>query len=283
MTLYIADERPDIVSQFTMAHLVVKRLEGQGELLDCGYRLFQRVFDSSVLDPKSVYDDRMSDAAFQARDFYPCFTIAYFCHGSDKIVAGFLSADLMWLLNDPKRSILALGNIATAPILKSDLCRKNGLRGVGSMLLNRATQDAKSVCQEDDRELAYLLSEAEPASLGFWKKAGFRWPQGCSYLQPPLEFDAQGTPLYLEVPETLLLAPQATTSDFIEPSLVENILRTLFENWCLRGWRDTLSPEAIRRAEHYVMDKVLAQIVSTMPLSPLPLIEELPQAARTDA
>jgi hypothetical protein len=269
MALRLVDEHFTLPEPATSQPIVVEQLTGPGELLDRGYELLQSVFQPEVLDPKSVYEQRMSASSFAVRDFYPCFAIATCSVGADCYVAGFLSADLMWIDNSPTASFLAIGNIATSPYLKAQ-----GVRGVGTQLLNAAITQAKLACQQDGRQFVGCLSEAEPASLGFWRKSGFRWPQGCHYLQPPLEFEDDGTPKYTEVPETLLIAPSDSNANTIAADQLTAMLRTLFENWCLRGWRSELSPTAIAKAENYVMGQVLQRIVQHMPQDHLVLSKD---------
>lgn len=269
MTLRLVDEHFMLSELAALQPIVVERLTGPGELLDRGYELFQSVFQPEVLDPKSVYEQRMSAGSFAVRDFYPCFAIATCSVGAERYVAGFLSADLMWIDNASSAAFLAIGNIATSPYLKAQ-----GVRGVGTQLLNAAIAQAKLACEQDGRQFVGCLSEAEPASLGFWQRSGFRWPQGCHYLQPPLEFENDGTPKHTEVPETLLIAPSDSNSNAIAADQLIAMLRTLFENWCLRGWRSELSPTAMANAENYVMGHVLQRIVQRMPQDQLVLSKD---------
>ncbi len=266
MDVGIVDDHADLLGDLRAANVVVEPLQRPGQMLNCGYALFERIFDPAVLDPMNVYAGRMSEKAAAARDFLPCFMIAYIDRGDHRLVAGFLSADVMWLSEPADGAILAIGNIGTSPELKN-----RGMRGVGSKLLGESIAMARREVAADGRRLLCVATEAEPASLGFWKKQGFLRPEGCNYLQPPLEWDDAGNPVYEEVPETLLLAPVDMPKAWAEPSTVKGIILAIYDNWCLRVWRDTLPAASLHRAEEYVMGRVLGKVMSTMPTAPMAL------------
>jgi GNAT superfamily N-acetyltransferase len=267
MQFDIADNRTEMLAGVTAGDLVVERVQTAGSALECGYDLFERVFDPAVLDPRSVYVDRMAPEALACRDFLPCYTVAYVDRGNWRLIVSFLSADVMWLGAPADGAILAIGNIATSPFLK-----ELGIRGAGTRLVAAAIEHAQREAAKDGRPLLCVATEAEPASLGFWAKCGFLWPKGCSYLQPPLEWDDLGRPLYAEVPETLLLAPLDMPRHEVEPAIVRSIIRAIYENWCLRVWRDQKAHSVLESAEQYVMGRVLGKVMSTMPTTPMPLI-----------
>ena len=216
----------------------------------------------------------MTPEAAAMRDFLPVYTIAYVDREDYRLIAGFLSSDVMWLDHPTGAAILAIGNIGTSPLLKGD-----GLRGVGTALLERAIAIAQEELSQDGKELLCVATEAEPASLGFWKKRGFLWAQGCHYLQPPLEWDDEGAPVHEEVPETLLMAPVQMSADSAAPSLVRSIIVAIYDNWCLRVWRGHLLPAGMARAQEYVMGRVLGKVMATMPKSPMALTTEYPKVS----
>jgi PAS domain S-box-containing protein len=269
MKVEIADDRPDLSQRVDVANIAIERLTSQGELLDRGYELFERVFDPAVLDRKEVYLKRMTPEGLGERDLLPFFMIAYADIDNTRLVLGFLSSDLMWIDGDAEHAFLAVGNIATSPLLKV-----HGVRGVGSLLLDAAIAMAKAEAVKDKRGLLCVATEAETASLGFWRKRGFRWPVGCHYLQPPLEYDEEGTPHYREVPETLLLAPIEMNPESVSAELVRGIILAIYENWCLRVWRTELSPAALERAEQYVMGHVFGEVTKTLPTAPMALSDK---------
>jgi hypothetical protein len=176
----------------------------------------------------------------------------------------------MRLQTHPDQYILAVGNIVTSPYM-----RKLGVRGIGTALSDAAARIAAEKCKERGGKLIYSVAEAEPESLGFWRKRGFLWPQGVQYLQPSLEFDEAGSPVHKEMPETLLLAPT------VEPEVLRDVIRTIYENWCLSAHRSTLPSEAMRRAESYVMEQVFDEVNKTIPNESIPLVDSSLAPART--
>lgn len=273
MDIFLADDRPSALPGLEPRDVLFERVETTGPVLDTCYELFRRVFDPSVLDSFETYQRRMSPEARDMREYLPCYVVASAVRGDSKIVLGFISSDVMRTSGDDAAAFHAIGNIATSPLAK-----ERGLRGIGSGLLRRATEEAARESERDGKRLLCVVTEAEPASLGFWKKEGFLWPKGCTYLQPPLDFDATGEPLYKEVPETLLVKPLAIGSRSISSRTTLEIIRTIYENWCLRGWRDVLSIDAMKRAEDYVMSHVYEQVVRRMPGSELVLSDDIPAA-----
>lgn len=269
MDVVVADKYPELLVGLNASELVVERVISSGAWLDAGYELFEQVFDPAVLDPKSVYLSRTSPASLAMRDFLPCYSIASVERDGKRLVVGFASADVMWLDQPGDAAILAVGNIGTSPAVK-----ETGLRGVGTALLDAAIGYARSETAADGRRLLCVAAEAEPASLGFWKKRGFLRPEGCEYLQPPLEWDEAGVPVHPEVPETLLLAPIDMPADEVHTATVRSIIAAIYENWCLRVWRGELSDAALRRAEEYVMGRVLEQVERSMPAERMKLTAE---------
>lgn len=240
--------------------LKVERIDEPGTRLDVAYNLLARVFDPAVLDSKQTYLEQLSSGGLCLDGFPLICVAALFEHGSEEILAGFLSSNLMWIDRSKGLLQLAIGNIGTSPKLI-----ETGFRGVGTALLNSAIELGKSFASSCSAELSYSVAEAELASLGFWKKRGYLWPEGLKYLQPPLEFDASGDPIHEEVPETFLCLPLAKqSSDTIETSVLRQMIQSIYRNWCIEKNRAELSPDALRRAEKYVLDRVFNQVVGTI-------------------
>ncbi len=269
MILEIAGDRPELLENVMSDNIVVERVQTSGLLLDGGYQLLERTFEPNVLDSRDVFVDRMSVEAAHYRDYLPCYSIAYFLYGETRLVASFVAADVMWLEQPSDCAILAIGNIATAPCLK-----ELGLVGAGSKVLEAVVNTARKEVTTDLRRLVYVVAEAEDRSLGFWKKRGFLYPSGCNYLQPPLEWNKSGDPIYPEVRETLLLMPTEIDGRTVDMQTLKSIISAIYENWSLRTWRDQLSPEAIQNAERYVMDRVFTQVISTMPSNKIALTSD---------
>lgn len=269
METRLIDDAPAAVASCRPEDVRVERLSSPGPLLESGYQLFQRVFDPAILDPFDVNVRRLTPQGRAERDYVPCFSIAYVDHGGARYVAGMLAGDLMQTEGSGSVSFLAIGNMAAAASL-----RQRGVRGIGTRLLDCALAAARTEAATNGVQVSYAVAEAEPASLGFWRKCGFRRPQSVSYVQPPLEFHADGWPVYAETPETLVVAPIHADLNSMPSVVLQQMIATLYRNWCLRGREETLSPAAFKRAEAYVMQHVFDRVVATLPAGVVELSPE---------
>ena len=263
MAVRILDDSADIdITRLEISRMVVKRVDAVGDLLDASHDLLMRVFDAAVVDAKEVYIDAVTDHSGTFRDFSPVFLAAVFQEGEDEFVAGFISSDVMLVGTSLTKTQLAIGNIATSPRLKN-----LGFRGVGSTLWRAALKTAEQEVGKTQKRLNYSTSEAEPASLPFWAKLGYRCPEGIKYFQPPLEFDDNGDPVYDEVPETLLLHPLEDASDSIDVADLRNIVKSIYWNWGIRPSLHKLNADALASATRYVMEEVFERTIRSFPSS----------------
>jgi hypothetical protein len=258
-----------VLGDLRIEELVVRRVAAVGELLDVSHDLLLRVFETSVVDPKQVYIDAVADRTGAFRDFPPLFFAGLFADGQDEWLGGFISSDLMLIGASGDKVQLSIGNIVTSPRL-----RELGFRGLGTTLWKAALNEAQKEADRAVKRLAYSTAEAEPASLPFWSKLGYRWPQGVKYFQPPLEFDDEGNPEHDEVPETLLIHPLGSAASAIEVSELRAIIESLYWNWGIRPSLHTLSSAAMARAKECVMGRVLQRTFESLPESGcIPLLE----------
>jgi hypothetical protein len=268
MTIRLLDDCLAVdAGRLRIEDLQVVPVDRPGELLDACHDLLLRAFDPSVVDPKWIYVDAVSDETGAYRDFDPVFYAALFDVEGDPLVAGFLSSDVM-TLRDSSVVHLAMGNMATSPRL-----RQLKFRGVGTTLFEAALDAAHAAACDRGMCLKYSTAEAESDSLPFWAKMGFRWPQGVRYFQPPLEFDADGKPVHPEVPETFVLKTLEGASSTIDGGELREIVRSIYWNWSLRAHSQSLTPPAFDAASAYVM-AVLEKSFASIPLDePIPLVE----------
>jgi len=194
-------------------------------------------------------------------DGFPIICVAaLFEQPGREVVVGFLSSNLMWIDTQKKLLHLAIGNVATSPRLK-----EIGIRGVGTRLVKSAIEIASSTAKSCAAELACSVAEAERDSLGFWRKFGYRWPSGLNYLQPPLEFKEDGTPVHEEVPETFMVLPLGNQNrETIKSDLLQKMIRAIYRNWCIEPNRRKLSNDALKAAEAYVMDRVYPRVAQSI-------------------
>jgi hypothetical protein len=259
----------DTLGALRIEKLVLRRVDAADELLDASHELLMQVFDPSVVDPKSVFVDAVTDRTGVFRDFSPQFFAGVFVHGGHEWLAGFISSDLMRMSESSSKIQLAIGNIATCSRL-----REIGMRGVGSALWRAAVQSATETTRRESLDLAYSTAEAEPASLPFWAKLGYLWPQGVKYFQPPLEFDEHGVPEYEEVPETLLIHPLGGSARAIDARELRDMITAIYWNWGVRPSIRALNDAALLRAKEYAMGRVLGKTFSSLPhTGPVPLID----------
>lgn len=247
--------------------LEVSRLSEIGPRLDVAYGLLRQVFDEVIVEPKRTYLEMLVPDGLAPDGFRALCTVAAFPAGDAELIAGFLSANLMGIDRSRKSALLAIGNIATSPAL-----RRQGFKGVGTALCRAAVEFAQREVADRQSELAYLACDAEVASIEFWRKLDYLQPLGLQYLQPPLEFDADGRPIHPEVPETLLVCPQGKRSrQSIDAMLLRDMIRAMYRNWSLETNRSRLSTSAFRAAESYVMERVFPRVAETIVGEEIPL------------
>jgi hypothetical protein len=169
-----------------------------------------------------------------------------------------------------QRKYLSLG--AIGHLVTRDHFR--GGQGHGTALLKAFEQEVEGLAIERGDKLQLILLEAQADSRGFWAKEGYLWPVGSRYAQPPLEFDpVTGERFHDEVPEYLMVKiwndPVAT---HIDSKLLTDAVRIMYQNWCLEKIA-TYTPEAAKRATDYVIGKVFAEFVASLPQGgePVPL------------
>jgi hypothetical protein len=168
--------------------------------------------------------------------------------------------------------IFAIGHQVTELAL-----RKTGVKGIGTRLWKSAAEEANAYIKNLSGRFCYSVLEAENESIGFWSKLGHLQPKDVLYWQPPLEFDDSGQYKYPEVPEHLMLRPMEPAFETAVPKrFLQNIIATMYLNWSLDKYRDTLSPDAMRKAEGYVMGTLFGKVCADMPdVDPIPLVASL--------
>ncbi|HEX6798912.1 MAG TPA: hypothetical protein VF116_14475 [Ktedonobacterales bacterium] len=186
-------------------------------------------------------------------------------------IAASISAHYMSLqpVGRPGEAIGAIGNIVTR-------ARFRGGQGHGTALTEAFERETVRIAQERGETVRLYILESEEDSQGFWHKRGYRWPLGTRYAQPPLEFDPQtGERLYDEVPETLMVK-MAGQPDAIEvdAELLTAAVRIMYLDWCLAETK-TYPLAARKRAEEYVLGKVLGEFRASLPPDgqPVPLVK----------
>jgi ribosomal protein S18 acetylase RimI-like enzyme len=274
MSIHLFDDCADVdAGRLRIEDLQVVAVDRPGGLLDACHDLLLRAFDPAVVDPKRIYVDAVNDQSGAFRDFAPLFFAALFDVDGEQLVAGFISSDAM-AIGDSDVVHLAVGNIATTPRL-----RDVNFRGVGRKLLEAALNAGRLAARDKGANLKYSTAEAEAASLPFWAKMGFRWPQGVRYFQPPLDFDADGQPVHPEVPETLVVKVLEGLTSAIDGGELREIVRSIYWNWSLRAHSKSLTPAAFSAARAYVMDVLEKTFASISPDESIPLVEPPRHAA----
>ena len=171
----------------------------------------------------------------------------------------------------PGESIGALGNIVTRERFRRG-------QGHGTALTDAFEREMVRIAAARGETLRLYILESEEDSQGFWYKRGYRWPQGTRYAQPPLEFDPQsGERLHDEVPETLMVKMAgARDATSVDAELLTAAVRVMYLNWCLAATVGTFGerpfpPAAAKRAEEYVLGKVLGEFRASLPADGRPI------------
>lgn len=258
--------------------LEVRLLTEPDEWLATAYGLLSAEFEPDVLDPLPRYREWLEMNRSGTHPFPFLAMVAYVPSDGLAHCVGVISGNLMSVPTRPGEAsppagapfVFAIGHQQT-----SGLLRARGVRGVGTCLWKAASREARRRVAELGGSLRYSFVEAEGDSLGFWSRLGFRWPRGVQYWQPPLEFDAHGQFVHAEVPEIPMLCPvEDMPGDRIDRRFLEEMIATVYQNWSLAKYRTTLAPEALQRAEQYVMGDLFGRVRSRMPRrETIPLVE----------
>jgi hypothetical protein len=245
--------------------------------LKAAYRLLAGEFSSNVLVPLEQYAKCLEDDLNDARPTSLVIVAAFIRDRHRAWIVGVTSGELMLLkspgcVDSPPGElpfyVYAIGHQTTSSVV-----RGRGVKGIGRRLWEAAGEEARARAERLGGALRYTVLEAQANSIGFWDRMGYRWPRGVRYWQPPLQFDRNGHYLYREVPETLMVKPlEGVAEGSIGRELLKSIVAAIYENWSLRVWRGELEPEAMARAEQYVMGTVFGRVCELMPREdPLPL------------
>ncbi len=158
-----------------------------------------------------------------------------------------------------RESIGAIGHLVTR------LHFRRG-QGHGSRMLQAFEDEVAAEARRRGETLKLVALEAEPDSVGFWYKQGYRWVKDTTYAQPPLDFDpVTGVPIHPEVPETLMVkligAPEATS---IDTTLIKDTVKMMYENWCIEKAAE-FGPIVTNVARDYVFGKVYRAFLDSLP------------------
>lgn len=249
--------------------LAFKVITDNDEWLATAYRLLADQFEIDVLDPFERYVEWLDQNRKGINKFPYLLVAAYLNMGENPLMVGVISGNIMKIeehagtdLPAPKPPfIFAIGHQVTSQALRSA-----GVKGVGTKLWKFAIAAARESINKLGGSFQYSFLEAESDSVGFWTKMGYRWPKGVDYWQPPLEFDDTGQHLHLEVPEILLLKPiEAADTHAIRAMLLKNLIATVYYNWALDKYKTSLTPDAFKKAEDYVMGEVFGRLCQKIP------------------
>ena len=118
---------------------------------------------------------------------------------------------------------------------------------------------------------AFVL-ESEAAARFFWGRVGYRWPEGCRYVQPPLRYTQAGAPDLPCVPLLFLLRHPDHTQT-IPGSLAREYLRALLMWWYWEDLEDVLSGAALAQAQGWLMADIIEPALSSLSDGPLALTD----------
>jgi hypothetical protein len=237
--------------------------------LEVAYDVLRHSFDETTLDPLDRYVEWLQLMSRGEHPFPFLLIVAYIRYGVQANVVGVISGNIMKIVqydgSDEQSGndwyIYAIGHQVTEPAAK-----QIPMRGIGTRLSTVAVETASQWIKDRKGKFLCSVLEAEPDSIGFWTKVGYRWPEAVRYWQPPLQFHPDGQYIFPEVPTILLLKPiEAQNHDAIRTVQLKNIIATIFLNWSLHKYRKVLSSNAMHRAETYVMGQLYKRIVNTIP------------------
>ncbi len=264
----------------SLEHLEFRVVAEPGEWLNTAYQLLAEQFEPDVLDPLERYVGWLELNKAKKNKFPYLLMVAYVSAPGRALLLGVISGNIMKVeeyvgpntAEEKDVYIFAIGHQVTDLAL-----RKSGVKGIGTKLWKSAAEEANRWIQSLGGRFCYSVLEAEDESIGFWSKLGHLWPKDVRYWQPPLEFDETGQYRFPEVPEHLMLRPMEPAFERAIPKkFLQNIIATMYLNWSLDKYRTTLSADAMRKAEGYVMGDLFGRVCADMPnVDPIPLVSSL--------
>lgn len=268
----VASLPPDLTDR-----LEFRVIADPGDWLNTAYQLLAEQFEPAVLDPLERYVGWL-ELNKAGKNKFPYLLVAAYCNVQGRaVLLGVISGNIMrveeYVGSNTSEGkdlyIFAIGHQVTELAL-----RKTGVKGIGTRLWKSAAAEANTWIKNLNGRFCYSVLEAEDESIGFWSKLGHLRPKDVLYWQPPLEFDQSGQFKYAEVPEHLMLGPMEPAFETAIPkTFLQNIIATMYLNWSLDKYRKTLSPDAMRKAEGYVMGTLFRRVCADMPnMDPIPLV-----------
>ncbi len=255
----------------------IKEVTSLDSWLDEAYNMLVSEFDPDVLDNKQTYIDQIIKNIKRTATFPIIIVVAYVRRDNNAYIVGVVDGNVMRLQEGKKTTNEGEAKFfyAISYQVTSKWLRQRNIRGIGKKLLEQSYEVAKRWAKELGGNLLYSVLEAESGSVGFWSKMGYRWPQGITYWQPPLEFDDNGNPRYAEVPEVLMMKSMRDGGiDKINRSILLGIIRVMYQNWCIEKHRPHVLPAILSKIEQCVM-QVFERVKNLMPKQ-----DELPLVSR---
>jgi len=254
----------DVSLELCLEHII----DSHNPIFDAFYKLYEDTFDPNVIEPKERYKMWISSTKNGKHPFPYVLVVGHSSSLPDKIIS-FTSGNYMPLLDEnfkpTQRAIGAIGHTATLEELRR--------KGYGSRVLSYFETTAKKLTEERNKEFIGLVCEAENRSVGFWHKSGFKELEDVIYFQPPLIFDPNtGERQYDEVQENLVIKSY-NAKKTLPKSLVRNIVRTMYEYWCVPkpdGYfgsginGDLNNPVAYENARSYIHEVVFKKFENSL-------------------
>ncbi|MEM9366937.1 MAG: GNAT family N-acetyltransferase [Planctomycetota bacterium] len=223
--------------------------------LKAGYALMRSVFGRETMDSLDSIKRSLVDGQ---TGILPGFQYVLVQKTMDSNhVLGMLTGDCFWFDEESKIAFIAIGNVATSPGLRSQ-----GVRGMGTMLIDEAVRDVKQQLKAVEVGLLCVCLESEPRARAFWSRRGFVAYEGIDYVQPPLGYHQDGSPSLPVVPETLMLRKDEDYAGRMTYGDVRTLVRHLFQRWYVDGpsVEFDLHADAKRRVESCVQQELYESI-----------------------
>lgn len=167
-------------------------------------------------------------------------------------LAGMVAGSYMALNDDPASSIGMIEYLAVAPGYQHE--------GHGKALLDAFEALMQQYAWQRGETLRWLVGEVEDDLLPFKFHLGYRLPEHLRYLQPPIEFNAEGHPCYAPVAKHLVMKSMRGT-----PSITPDTLRAMIQT--IYRWRyvPLLGDESAKRqASAFIEQNVFGGVIASI-------------------
>jgi ribosomal protein S18 acetylase RimI-like enzyme len=206
-------------SEFYMSLLITKAMAAPDTEFDSCYRLMQATFPADELVDRAEYEYLLQrPRSLQHPHWFAM--LARWDEAASQLV-GMVVGSYMALDGESNSGIGMIEYLAVAPNYQHG-------QGHGKALLDAFERLMQRYAQQRGETLRWVVGEVEDDLLAFKFHLGYRLPAHLRYLQPPIEFDAEGNPCYAPVAKHLVMKAIDRTTRTIAPDVLRAVIQTIY-------------------------------------------------------